>query len=154
MRIVEVDLVNAVIDLCAVQLAEDLLPKFVIGYEIARLMLANEFVKLGIDCHIIVSQLLSQSSACHATRCVSLQSASQILLEGIHAGGRRSRQLIAFCAVEILIVGIDRGQVTRILFEVSHIVKCLLRAFISFGDLLKRPWNNCTCRPSLCGHNL
>ena len=60
LRIVQIYFINAIVNLCAVQLAEYVLAELVEAHEVSTFMLANEFIQVRIDLQVILIKLLPE----------------------------------------------------------------------------------------------
>jgi hypothetical protein len=58
--VVHVDLIHSVVDLTSIELSEDMLSEIVVTREISCIMTSEYLIKLGINGHLIFSELLSE----------------------------------------------------------------------------------------------
>jgi hypothetical protein len=64
-----------------IQLSEDMLSEFVIGLEIARFVLSDQLVKVGINGNIVLTQLISEAVNVNGTSSIILDGFSHLFLK-------------------------------------------------------------------------
>ena len=52
---IKVNLVNAIVDLSAIELAEDVLAELIKGNKIATLMLSDQLIQVGINLYVMLA---------------------------------------------------------------------------------------------------
>jgi hypothetical protein len=60
-----------------------MLSEFVIGLEIARFVLSDQLIKVSINGHIVLAQLISEAINIHGTSSIFLDGFRHFFLEGI-----------------------------------------------------------------------
>lgn len=70
--VIQVNLVHSVVQVCAIELPINKLSDLIIAHEITTLMLSDQFIYLGIHCHIVLSKFLSELLSINCPWCVFL----------------------------------------------------------------------------------
>ena len=88
-----------------------MLAELVEGNEVTAFVLADEFVQVGIDLHVVLRELLPEFLSIHVSLRVILQLRAYLPLEGVDTLAWGPGNLDSLGSVEILVVGLDWGQV-------------------------------------------
>ena len=84
LRIVQVYFINAIVNLCAIQLAEYVLAKLIEAHEVSTFMLANEFIQVRIDLQVILVKLLPEFLSIDLTFGILLKCRPYFCLISVH----------------------------------------------------------------------
>ena len=99
--------------------------KLVVCDEIARLVLSQELIKLRVDAHVIPGELRSELSSCDLTTRAVPESFTDLFLVCVHSLSTGSWHLVTLSSVEVDIIGVDRRDISRVLFDITAITECV-----------------------------
>lgn len=102
-----------------------MLAELIKGHEIATLMFPNQLVQVRINLYVILIQLLLEFLSRYTSQSVLLQSGAQLLLISIQALPRGTSHLYSLGSMEILVIWLHRGHISRVLFEISIVIECI-----------------------------
>ena len=124
-RIVQVYFINAIVNLCAVQLAEYVLAELIEAHEVSTFMLANEFIQVSINLQVILIKLLPEFLSIDLSFSIILKCRSYFSLVSIHRLASWSRHFNSLGPVKVLIIRLHGRHVRRVFLQISIIVESI-----------------------------